>query len=251
MLLRRITKHVTEQNWFAVFIDFLIVVVGVFIGIQVANWNESLAEKAKFKQQLGVLRLEMIANIEELQTSTDQLNRQFDSMVQLRKVFGASGKPIEPSELDHLLMQSIRVVITVTASDSFNKIISAELLPDLASEHLINQMRQWAIYVSALNRTTRDDLAFRDTVLFPYFNASLSTAAMIYTYQDRFLDNKEIAASEFNLNNYETLRDDPKLENIIAIKQATLMLQLDSIASLLKSAQDIVSAIEAESTVDN
>jgi len=40
MLLRRITKHVTDQNWFAVFIDFLIVVVGVFIGIQVANWNE-------------------------------------------------------------------------------------------------------------------------------------------------------------------------------------------------------------------
>ncbi|MGJ8663398.1 MAG: hypothetical protein ACSHWU_07100 [Marinicella sp.] len=41
MLLRRITKHVTDQNWFAVFIDFLIVVVGVFIGIQVANWNET------------------------------------------------------------------------------------------------------------------------------------------------------------------------------------------------------------------
>lgn len=40
MLLRRITKHVREQNWFAVFIDFIIVVVGVFIGIQVSNWNE-------------------------------------------------------------------------------------------------------------------------------------------------------------------------------------------------------------------
>ena len=39
MLLRSITKHVSDQNWFAVFIDFLIVVVGVFIGIQVANWN--------------------------------------------------------------------------------------------------------------------------------------------------------------------------------------------------------------------
>ena len=45
MLLRRITKHVSDQNWFAVFIDFLIVVVGVFIGIQVANWNESLSNQ--------------------------------------------------------------------------------------------------------------------------------------------------------------------------------------------------------------
>ena len=39
MLLRRITQHVKDQNWFAVLIDFAIVVFGVFIGIQVANWN--------------------------------------------------------------------------------------------------------------------------------------------------------------------------------------------------------------------
>ena len=39
MLLRRITEHVKAQNWTAVALDFVIVVVGVFIGIQVANWN--------------------------------------------------------------------------------------------------------------------------------------------------------------------------------------------------------------------
>ena len=33
MILRRITKHVKDQNWFAVGIDFIIVVVRVFIGI--------------------------------------------------------------------------------------------------------------------------------------------------------------------------------------------------------------------------
>ena len=46
MLLRRITKHVKEQNWLAVGIDFFIVVVGVFIGIQVANWNDERGERA-------------------------------------------------------------------------------------------------------------------------------------------------------------------------------------------------------------
>lgn len=40
MLLRRVIEHVREQNWFAVGLDFVIVVVGVVIGIQVANWNE-------------------------------------------------------------------------------------------------------------------------------------------------------------------------------------------------------------------
>jgi len=39
MLLRRITEHVKAQNRAAVALDFCIVVVGVFIGIQGANWN--------------------------------------------------------------------------------------------------------------------------------------------------------------------------------------------------------------------
>jgi hypothetical protein len=39
-------KHVRDQNWFAVGLDFLIVVVGVFIGIQVSNWNEERQNRA-------------------------------------------------------------------------------------------------------------------------------------------------------------------------------------------------------------
>jgi len=42
MILRSVTKHVENQNWFAVFLDLVIVVFGVFIGIQVSNWNQNL-----------------------------------------------------------------------------------------------------------------------------------------------------------------------------------------------------------------
>jgi len=45
MILRSVTRHVRDQNWFAVGLDFLIVVVGVFIGIQVANWNAGRMER--------------------------------------------------------------------------------------------------------------------------------------------------------------------------------------------------------------
>jgi hypothetical protein len=36
MILRRVIEHVKAQNWTAMALDFLIVVTGVFIGIQVA-----------------------------------------------------------------------------------------------------------------------------------------------------------------------------------------------------------------------
>jgi hypothetical protein len=47
LILRRLTEHFRDQNWFAVGVDFVIVVVGVFIGIQVANWNDELADRRR------------------------------------------------------------------------------------------------------------------------------------------------------------------------------------------------------------
>ncbi len=55
MILRRVIDHVKVQNWTAVALDFVVVVVGVFIGIQVANWNETRQERAQ--QQRIELRL--------------------------------------------------------------------------------------------------------------------------------------------------------------------------------------------------
>ena len=49
MILRRVIEHVKEQNWTAIGIDFVIVVVGVFIGIQVSNWNEERESRQKAK----------------------------------------------------------------------------------------------------------------------------------------------------------------------------------------------------------
>ncbi|PHS18514.1 MAG: hypothetical protein COA86_07410 [Kangiella sp.] len=59
MLLRSITKHVNDQNWIAIGIDFFIVVVGVFIGIQVANWNEAGAFNDRETQLLSELKNEI------------------------------------------------------------------------------------------------------------------------------------------------------------------------------------------------
>jgi hypothetical protein len=44
MILRRLSKHVKDHNWFAVGLDFLIVVIGVFVGLQVSNWNATRLE---------------------------------------------------------------------------------------------------------------------------------------------------------------------------------------------------------------
>ncbi len=39
MILRRFSQALKDQNWAAIAIEFVLLVLGVFLGIQVANWN--------------------------------------------------------------------------------------------------------------------------------------------------------------------------------------------------------------------
>jgi hypothetical protein len=44
MILRRLSAAIRKQDWFTVVVETLIVVFGVFIGLQVNNWNEARRE---------------------------------------------------------------------------------------------------------------------------------------------------------------------------------------------------------------
>ncbi len=61
MLLRRVIEQVREQNWTAIAIDFVIVVIGVFMGIQVANWNEARGLRQKSADFTAQLKTDLRA----------------------------------------------------------------------------------------------------------------------------------------------------------------------------------------------
>ncbi len=74
MLLRRFDQHVKSQNWVAVFLDFAVVVAGVFLGIQLGNWNEVRQVKTSYVQAKTRMVSEHKANIDvvdEFLTSAD------------------------------------------------------------------------------------------------------------------------------------------------------------------------------------
>jgi hypothetical protein len=52
MILRRVIVHVRKQEWLAIAIDFVIVVAGVFVGIQVSNWNAARIDRHQERDYL-------------------------------------------------------------------------------------------------------------------------------------------------------------------------------------------------------
>ena len=142
MILRRITKHVREQNWTAIAIDFVIVVVGVFLGIQLGNWNTARAERAMERRYVLRLYDDMQRSQETIGVSVRFLARQVDDERVLldaleacavdeedrsvvARALGAVGK-FEFAVIDRQLIDQLR------ASDQFDVIRDLEVRARIA-----------------------------------------------------------------------------------------------------------------------
>jgi hypothetical protein len=52
MIIRRLAAAIKNQDWFTVSIEFVIVVAGIFVGLQVNDWNENRLNRAQERANL-------------------------------------------------------------------------------------------------------------------------------------------------------------------------------------------------------
>jgi hypothetical protein len=67
-MLRRLAENLKAQNWTAIGIEFVLLVLGVFLGIQVANWNEGRIEEQRARDFL----VRLSGDLEQELASIDQ-----------------------------------------------------------------------------------------------------------------------------------------------------------------------------------
>ena len=65
MILQRLADAIRTQNWFTVVLEILIVVVGIFIGLQVDGWNEQRKDRGLERRYLERIYNEVVLDIEE------------------------------------------------------------------------------------------------------------------------------------------------------------------------------------------
>jgi hypothetical protein len=69
MMLRRLIGNLKAQSWTAIAIEFVILVIGVFLGTQVSNWNESRLDKQATQRMLVQLAPELRNQMEFFDTA--------------------------------------------------------------------------------------------------------------------------------------------------------------------------------------
>ncbi|MDM7859811.1 hypothetical protein QTP81_04255 [Alteromonas sp. ASW11-36] len=64
MLLRRFMLNLNEQNWLAVILDLVVVILGIFLGLQVTEWNNQRVEDNRSVEYLERILIDFDNNIE-------------------------------------------------------------------------------------------------------------------------------------------------------------------------------------------
>jgi hypothetical protein len=65
MILRRLAEALRRQDWSTVFLEIVIVVLGVFLGLQANNWNEAQSDRRLERQYLERLYQDAVLSIED------------------------------------------------------------------------------------------------------------------------------------------------------------------------------------------
>jgi hypothetical protein len=161
MILRRVIQHVKKQEWTAIWIDLVIVVVGVFIGIQVANWNEDRASRnaeARHLEEIAEdLRADIavfdlirtsallrISSIDYILGETRGVSRPKQLNMPSGEIFDMPvGIPILEAERNNLLTRANTVRISMGNRTGFEALIGAGGMQTIRNRQISRKIQQY------------------------------------------------------------------------------------------------------------
>ena len=146
MLLRSLTKHVKDQNWFAVVLDFAIVVFGILLAFQITNWSD--ARRDRFDAGNILVRLE-----QDFQQKLDRTDR---SLTLHGANLAAAGRLIrgirQKQLVEETLLTDINIATEYTVppgpSTAYVELVSDGRLQLIQSDELRRALSEYNDYVN-------------------------------------------------------------------------------------------------------
>ena len=144
MILRRLSQSLKEQNWTAIVIEFILLVSGVFLGIQVANWNAERVDNERAQAYLERIRDDINADLNNYQ---DRLRFWGDVSNYGAKglAYAETGDAKGVTQWDLLLayFQSSQVAEFYTTDSTFEELKSAGELGLIKDTHFRDELSQY------------------------------------------------------------------------------------------------------------
>lgn len=163
MLLRRIREHTKAHNWFAVGIDLLIVVLGVFLGTQVSNWNaDRISREAGATYRARIVR-DLEINESDMQSRAAYFRqvRAFGLQV-LSSLDGVARVPDEQFLI--AAYQATQIYPRPMNRATYDEVLSAGAINTLGNVQTREQISNYYVAVETSEATFRTVTPYRDAV---------------------------------------------------------------------------------------
>lgn len=242
MLFRRVAEHVKAQNWTAVGIDFIIVVVGVFIGLQVANWNDARSEHERVATQLASFRTELILARDDFAISQAYYQDRIESVSTLRRRL-EQGSDFPADEFNPLVVSAIRGGALNMAFRGYEELTTTGSISKVADARLRDLLYQWDTQLTLINNT---DVVLEDTranLIIPAVLEGTNFGSALQT-DERYSDLTVANRFKFDL---EEVRANRTLDGALAMRQLQAKQQLNTLNDFIEITEALIVALgEAE-----
>ena len=152
MILRRVIKHFREQEWTAIALDFLIVVLGVFVGLQVQNWNEARLDYVAYQQAYSRMVSEARNNIVRAEQAMETISPIMENFQKAVEDIRACRDDKEASGRIKTAVETLTVSIASRFQNSaISQLTTSERLLEQQSPERRVQYAQYAQTLSTLN----------------------------------------------------------------------------------------------------
>ncbi len=238
MLFRRVAQHVKAQNWTAVAIDFVIVVIGVFIGIQVANWNDARSENERIAAQLESFRTELILARDDFATSQAYYADRVEGVSILRHRLEQGGD-FPSDEFNPLVVSAIRGGSLNMAFPGYEELTTTGAISKVSNERLRGLLHDWDTQLTLINNT---DVVLEDAranLIIPVVLEGTNFGNALQA-DERYTDLTVANRFEFDI---EKIRANRNLDGALAMRQLQAKQQLNTLNAFIDITEALIIAL--------
>lgn len=154
MILRRVMEHVKSQNWTAVAVDFLIVVVGVFIGIQLGNWNDARLDQRAYRDAMTRLAEDMAKTLHSAAEKRTAINGMLSDVQPAIDVLRACETGATAEATVNRGLNTVRSARGASAATvAIDQLVENERLQNRQSDEVSALLRQFHRRLHGINST--------------------------------------------------------------------------------------------------
>jgi hypothetical protein len=144
MIMNRLSQSLKEQNWTAIVIEFVLLVSGVFLGIQVSNWNTARADDARAQAYLARIHINLEADQQSIRR-VEVFWRQVNAYGKGAIHYAESGELVDGSAWKTVLAfyQASQIWQWASSDSTYQELRSAGELGLIRDQHLRDALSQY------------------------------------------------------------------------------------------------------------